>query len=293
MSATLPVSVGSEWHRWDPHLHAPGTLLSDQFGGDWDTYLQRLESSSPPVQALGITDYFCLRDRLPTLKKDLEALRTQVDKDRMRLASLLPKGKAERAKRLVELENACTRAEGKIERLTKKRRLLDDLAGDIIRFRNHTEPARIADLRRRFVGLELTSAEWESFKLGFSGDVDRLIERNRGLLEKAVAIATDGDPVAPFDARSMDLDQWPLRELRAARDAAKREVGIDAEHEQQYAQLQRAIAKQETSAERLTADIASAEGAEDRRRQLIDARRSTYAEVFGTFVREEEVLQQL
>ena len=27
---------GSRWHRWDPHLHAPGTLLNDQFGGDWD-----------------------------------------------------------------------------------------------------------------------------------------------------------------------------------------------------------------------------------------------------------------
>ena len=29
---------GSRWQRWDPHVHAPGTVLNDQFGGakSWD-----------------------------------------------------------------------------------------------------------------------------------------------------------------------------------------------------------------------------------------------------------------
>jgi hypothetical protein len=51
---------GSHWHRWDPHLHAPGTLLNDQFGGDWDAYLDRIEKSEPRIEALGVTDYFCI-----------------------------------------------------------------------------------------------------------------------------------------------------------------------------------------------------------------------------------------
>lgn len=51
---------GSEWHRWDPHIHAPGTLLNDQFRGDWDAYLSQIENALPPVSALGITDYFCI-----------------------------------------------------------------------------------------------------------------------------------------------------------------------------------------------------------------------------------------
>ncbi|MBZ5523012.1 MAG: ATP-binding protein, partial [Acidobacteriia bacterium] len=54
-------SRGSLWHRWDPHLHAPGTLLNDQFSGDWEKYLSRIESSSPTIEALGITDYFAIR----------------------------------------------------------------------------------------------------------------------------------------------------------------------------------------------------------------------------------------
>ena len=51
---------GSLWHRWDPHLHAPGTLLNDQFGGDWEAYLTRIETSNPRIEALGVTDYFCI-----------------------------------------------------------------------------------------------------------------------------------------------------------------------------------------------------------------------------------------
>jgi hypothetical protein len=25
------ISRGSEWHRWEPHIHAPGTILNNQF----------------------------------------------------------------------------------------------------------------------------------------------------------------------------------------------------------------------------------------------------------------------
>ena len=53
--------IGSIWHRWDPHLHAPGTLLNDQFHGDWETYLTRIENTTPTIVALGVTDYFCIR----------------------------------------------------------------------------------------------------------------------------------------------------------------------------------------------------------------------------------------
>lgn len=49
---------GSIWRRWDPHLHAPGTVLNDQFGADsLDAYLTAIETADPEVVALGITDY--------------------------------------------------------------------------------------------------------------------------------------------------------------------------------------------------------------------------------------------
>lgn len=51
---------GSEWRRWDLHLHTPGTKLSNSYGdepGVWDRYIEFLENS--PVEVFGITDYFC------------------------------------------------------------------------------------------------------------------------------------------------------------------------------------------------------------------------------------------
>jgi hypothetical protein len=51
-------NCGSEWQRWDPHTHAPGTLFNDGFLGDWEEYLARWEAATPPLRALGITDYY-------------------------------------------------------------------------------------------------------------------------------------------------------------------------------------------------------------------------------------------
>jgi ABC-type lipoprotein export system ATPase subunit len=49
---------GSEWRKWDLHIHAPGTTKNDQYQGDnvLELFCERLEQSD--VAAFGITDYF-------------------------------------------------------------------------------------------------------------------------------------------------------------------------------------------------------------------------------------------
>ncbi len=51
---------GSQWNRWDPHIHSPGTVLNDQFRGadPWGRYLDALEAGTPPIRAIGVTDYY-------------------------------------------------------------------------------------------------------------------------------------------------------------------------------------------------------------------------------------------
>ena len=58
----LPEDSGSRWRRWEPHIHAPGTIMASQFRGPdvWDEYLKALEAATPVIEALGITDYYCL-----------------------------------------------------------------------------------------------------------------------------------------------------------------------------------------------------------------------------------------
>ena len=54
------LNSGSQWHRWEPHIHAPGTVINDQFGGanPWGDYITALERADPPIRALGVTDYY-------------------------------------------------------------------------------------------------------------------------------------------------------------------------------------------------------------------------------------------
>ena len=55
---------GSEWRKWDLHVHSPLSILANEFptleGGDpdWPSYLDRLETSGMAV--VGITDYFTI-----------------------------------------------------------------------------------------------------------------------------------------------------------------------------------------------------------------------------------------
>ena len=54
------ISRGSEWRRWEPHIHAPGTVMNDQFFGPtaWHDYLSALEEATPTIEAIAVTDYY-------------------------------------------------------------------------------------------------------------------------------------------------------------------------------------------------------------------------------------------
>lgn len=51
---------GIESRRWEPHIHAPGTVLNNQFGATdpWEAYISSLETAAPKIEALAVTDYY-------------------------------------------------------------------------------------------------------------------------------------------------------------------------------------------------------------------------------------------
>jgi AAA domain, putative AbiEii toxin, Type IV TA system len=51
---------GSGWRRWEPHIHAPGTVMNNQFSGPtaWHDYLTALEQATPVIEAIAVTDYY-------------------------------------------------------------------------------------------------------------------------------------------------------------------------------------------------------------------------------------------
>ena len=60
MEAQTVVTRGSEWHRWEPHIHAPGTTFNNQFGSinPWESYITSLEELAPSIEAIAVTDYY-------------------------------------------------------------------------------------------------------------------------------------------------------------------------------------------------------------------------------------------
>jgi len=68
-------SSGSQWHKWDLHVHTPSSGLNNQFGGEsdavWDKYVQTLfhTAINNEVAVIGITDYFLI-DGYKKIKND-------------------------------------------------------------------------------------------------------------------------------------------------------------------------------------------------------------------------------
>ncbi|SUW62594.1 ABC-type enterochelin transport system, ATPase component [Buttiauxella agrestis] len=66
----MELSRGSEWRKWDLHVHTPASVLNNQFG-DWDSYVKELFKAAirEDIQAIGITDYY-IPEGYRKLKKD-------------------------------------------------------------------------------------------------------------------------------------------------------------------------------------------------------------------------------
>jgi predicted metal-dependent phosphoesterase TrpH len=53
---TESFSKGSEWRRWDLHVHTPESKLENQFTG-WEDYISAIEADDSGVAVIGVTDY--------------------------------------------------------------------------------------------------------------------------------------------------------------------------------------------------------------------------------------------
>jgi hypothetical protein len=79
----MEANRGSQWQRWEPHIHAPGTVLSDNYPKKrgWEQYLDALEAISPPVGAIGVTDY--------CITRSYERVKAEKDKGRLQGCDLV------------------------------------------------------------------------------------------------------------------------------------------------------------------------------------------------------------
>jgi hypothetical protein len=234
-----------------------------------------------------------LRDELPQQEKAQKETAAAITRIRKELQELLPKESAEHAKALAELEALCSQAELRIEAIRKRRKLLDDLGVDVRQIRQVREPSRFREMQSRFAGTGLNQQEWLNFRMGFAGNVDSVLDQATKTIDQAILFAIEGDPNASVNPQEPPSASWPLNRLRAARDEKKKLVGIDAERQKKYDELQKTLQRQEATLRKLDADVTLAKGAAERRKSLMERRRQEYTQAFRTIVEEEDVLKKL
>ena len=77
--APATLAGGSEWRRWDLHIHTPDTILANRFG-DWNEYLDAI-AANPTVRVIGVTDYMTI--------SNYSKLRTQMNDARLSSIDLM------------------------------------------------------------------------------------------------------------------------------------------------------------------------------------------------------------
>ena len=210
-------SAGSQWLRWDPHLHAPGTLRNNQYPKDddaaWAAFFQAIRAATPGVSALGITDYFSLRSYkkfVSARPADLESLFVFPNVE-MRLTVETRGGQGVNIHLLISPEDSdhVARAEDQIRRLQLGIDGEDYPCSD----------DGLTRLGRRYLVAEPTAPPDQAlaeganqFKVGFDKLQD-LFKRSQWLQRNVlVAISAGNDGLGGF---SKDSSFWLLREEMA------------------------------------------------------------------------------
>lgn len=88
---------GSEWRKWDLHVHTPRSVLEQHFGGDFEKYAKALFNAAHDndVHVIGVTDYYSIKGyrELVAIRADEAQLRKLLDPEVAKFASgitLLP-----------------------------------------------------------------------------------------------------------------------------------------------------------------------------------------------------------
>lgn len=233
-----------------------------------------------------------LKEKLPRLKKQRQEQVRLIASNKTRLAGLVPKGQEDRARELSRVDELRTNAQATLERLARTKKLVEDLKREV-GFHATKDASRVSDLRQRFGQIPLSPDEWAAFRTRFQGDPEAILDRHGEKLSSEISRCSVGDPTMHIDRSHPPDSSWPLNLLVTAREELAKQVGADVQKQRQYRDLHQVIAKQETALRKLSEEISAAEGADARRKELIEQRRAVYADTFRLMTEEEEVLNKL
>ncbi len=209
------------------------------------------------------------------------------------MQALVPKGNETRAKRLGELESSIAAKSAVIDQTQRALLKVKDLVKEVGRLRQTSLPEHHQKLKNNHQESGLTAADWTAFTLEFTGEVDGILDRKKSALETELGKLNKGDPANPVDTTTAPFAAWSLESLLAERKEMNDEIGIDKEKQRRYDNLQRLLKNDEAVQGRFKLEIEHANGADGRKKALIEQRKTLYQEVFQSYLDEQLVLRRL
>jgi len=90
---------GSEWRKWDLHVHTPYSYLNNHFRNDFDEYAKQLfkKAMEKDITAIGITDYFTI--------EGYKKLKQEYIENKEKLKELFTEDEIEKIKQILVLPN--------------------------------------------------------------------------------------------------------------------------------------------------------------------------------------------
>lgn len=254
--------------------------------------------------SVDLTDERVKKDGLKALEKDRDEKKGSIEKDKTDRKSLVTKGNEERTSCHEQVSLAVDEKRQLVDQARRRHQALLHLQNDVSDFRTRQAPSLLADLKDEREDAGLSASDWEAFKLDYVGPVDSLlIERIKqanllvtallGPAETDPPTQESPDPAIALIPANADLSDQTLSLLERELARLRTLVGVDAQNAKRFTTLSDKITKAEAALSKVIQKIERIQGADERIRALVDARRTAYANIFKAIVEEEEVLSEL
>ena len=251
-----------------------------------------------------LTDERVKKDGLNALEKDRDEKKRAIDKDKNDRESLVAKGDEERARRHEQVSLAVDAKRQLVDHATRRHQDLLHLQNDVLDFRTRQAPSLLADLKEERENVGLNATDWEAFRLEYTGPVDILLAERikqaslsvaalQGPLKTDLLAQPNPDPAIALIPLNLNLADLSLSLLEGELARLQTLVGVETQNAKRFTTLSDKITKAETALTKVLQRIERIQGADERIRALIDARRSAYAAIFEAIVEDERELVDL
>ena len=248
---------------------------------------EAIANTSDQINAEGV-----LHARIAVIAKEQGERAARIIKTSDEMKLLIPKDKEAHAARLELLEAVLTKMNSAIEKLNRSKMRVDDLKKEVESNKNITNPQRLVRLKECFFETGLSEDQWANFELVFKGQVDTVIQSRIDTITAHVNLIVDGG-IEAVDITMDPPEKWSQKILKSERDKAKEQVGFDGRKQVRYGQLHAQLTADNKLQEKAAEELTLAKGAEERKKNLTERRRTLYVEVFQTFLDEKRILEEL